>query len=117
MKHSQCASQSTANDTIISDSTKSGLEQHQNHEKISLDRTNDSVYSTTTNVVKAIMLLSQGVEKGAAVEYLNLVRHVGIELRSLLTSVDTLASIFPPQALKYNSKNVPKILSRRLIKI
>lgn len=104
MKHSQCTPQNAANESNTSDSTKSGMEQQTHHEKISLDRSNDCVYSTTTNVVKAIMLLSQGVERGTAVEYLNLVRHVGIELRSLLTSVDTLASIFPPPALKYNSK-------------
>lgn len=65
-----------------------------------LDRSNDAVYSATTNVVKAIMSLSQGVEKAAAIEYLDLVRNVGIELRALLSSVDTLASIFPPQAHK-----------------
>lgn len=66
-----------------------------------LDRTNDAVYTATTNVVKAIMSLSQGVEKAAAIEYLDLVRNVGIELRALLSSVDTLASIFPPQAHKW----------------
>lgn len=68
---------------------------------LALDRTNDAVYSATTNVVKAIMSLSQGVEKAAAVEYLDLVRNVGIELRALLSSVDTLASMFPPQAHKW----------------
>lgn len=68
---------------------------------LSLDRSNDHVYGATTKVVKAIMLLSQGVEKAAAVEYLDLVRHVGVELRTLLSSVDTLASIFPSQALRY----------------
>lgn len=67
---------------------------------LALDRTNDAVYTATTNVVKAIMSLSQGVEKSAAIEYLDLVRNVGIELRALLSSVDTLASIFPPQAHK-----------------
>lgn len=68
---------------------------------LSIDRTNDNVYSTTTNVVKAIMSLSHGVEKAAAVEYIDLVRFVGIELRTLLSAVDTLASTFPSQALKY----------------
>lgn len=67
---------------------------------LALDRTNDGVYSATTNVVKAIMLLSQGVEKAVAIEYLDLVRNVGIELRALLSSVDVLASLFPPQAHK-----------------
>lgn len=68
---------------------------------LALDRSNDPVYAATTSVVKAIMALSQGVEKAVAMDYLELVRNVGIELRALLASVDTLASIFPPQALKY----------------
>lgn len=63
-----------------------------------LDRTNDFVYTATTSVVKAIMALSQGVEKAVAVEYLDLVRNVGVELRELLSSVDKLSSQFPPQA-------------------
>lgn len=65
------------------------------------DRSNDYVYFATTKVVKAIMSLSQGVEKAASVQYLELVRHVGVELRALLSSVDELASIFPSNALKY----------------
>lgn len=82
--------------------TKFDRQQHKEISKtISLDRTNDNVYVATTKVVKAIMSLSQGVEKAAAVEYLNLVRHVGVELRALLSSVDGLASIFPSHALKY----------------
>lgn len=44
------------------------------------------------------MALSQGVEKAVAVEYLDLVRNVGVELRELLSSVDKLSSQFPPQA-------------------
>lgn len=66
----------------------------------SLDRSNDAVYGATTNVVKAIMTLTQGVEKAAAADYLDLVRNVGIELRALLSSVDALSSIFPAQAHK-----------------
>lgn len=76
-------------------------QQKETSKTLSIDRTNDNIYLATTNVVKAIMLLSKGVEKAAASEYLELVRYVGIELRQLLSSVDALASIFPPQALKY----------------
>lgn len=64
------------------------------------DRTNDVVYAATTSVVKAIMALSQGVERAVASDYLDLVRNVGIELRALLSSVDSLAAIFPVQATK-----------------
>lgn len=65
-----------------------------------LDRTNDLVYNCTTNVVKAIMSLSHGVEKSMLNEYLNLVKAVGIELRELLGTVDKLSAHFPPQTHK-----------------
>ncbi|XP_075215435.1 protein tyrosine kinase 2 Fak isoform X2 [Lycorma delicatula] len=63
-----------------------------------LDRTNDKVYDCTTSVVKAVMALSQGVQQSEADQYLELVRRVGLELRALLTSVDTLIRIFPASA-------------------
>jgi focal adhesion kinase 1 len=63
-----------------------------------LDRTNDRVYDSTTSVVKAIMELTQGVQKPWRVEYLDLVRSVGLELRGLLGSVDELVDIFPDSA-------------------
>ena len=66
-----------------------------------LDRTNDAVYGATTSVVKTIMTLSQGVEKAIAVEYLDLVKNVGLELRNLLGSVDALSGSFPQQAHKF----------------
>ncbi|CAD7087818.1 unnamed protein product [Hermetia illucens] len=77
----------------------------------SLDRSNDAVYAATTNVVKAIMTLSQGVEKANASEYLDLVKNVGIELRSLLGSVDTLSVVFPSQAHK-EVEMAHKVLSK-----
>nr|CAD7597640.1 unnamed protein product [Timema genevievae] len=63
-----------------------------------LDRTNDKVYECTTSVVKAVMSLSQGVQQSKADQYLELVRRVGMELRSLLSSVDFLVPIFPISA-------------------
>lgn len=67
---------------------------------VALDRTNDTVYLATTSVVKAIMTLSQGVERAVAAEYLDLVKNVGFELRALLASVDHLSTVFPAQAHK-----------------
>lgn len=67
---------------------------------VALDRTNDTVYTATTSVVKAIMVLSHGVERAVAAEYLDLVKNVGFELRSLLASVDHLSGVFPAQAHK-----------------
>lgn len=63
-----------------------------------LDRTNDRVYDCTTCVVKAVMALSQGVQQNHVDQYLQLVRRVGLELRALLTSVDTLVTYFPTSA-------------------
>jgi len=63
-----------------------------------LDRSNDKVYDCTTCVVKAIMELTQGVQKPGRVEYLELVRNVGLELRNLLGSVDDLVDTFPDYA-------------------
>lgn len=100
-KHSQDTGQSSTNEMNTQSALSTNDRQMQREVSKSLDRTNDNVYSATTKVVKAIMALSHGVEKAAAIEYLELVRHVGIELRTLLSSVDTLASIFPPHALKY----------------
>ena len=68
-----------------------------------IDRGNDPVYTATTNVVKAIMTLSQGVEKAVANDYLDLVKNVGIELRALLASVDILSRVFPAHAHKYEN--------------
>uniref|UniRef100_A0A224YYY1 non-specific protein-tyrosine kinase n=1 Tax=Rhipicephalus zambeziensis TaxID=60191 RepID=A0A224YYY1_9ACAR len=59
------------------------------------DRTNDHVYECTTRVVRSVMQLSQGVTEARAEEYLELVKHVGLELRSLLASVDDLMTFFP----------------------
>lgn len=62
-----------------------------------LDRQNDPIYKCTTNVVRAVMTLSSGVEKSNMSEYLDLVKDVGLELRSLLGTVDQISSQFPPQ--------------------
>nr|XP_037271473.1 LOW QUALITY PROTEIN: focal adhesion kinase 1-like [Rhipicephalus microplus] len=59
------------------------------------DRTNDHVYECTTRVVRSVMQLSQGVTEARAEEYLELVKNVGLELRSLLASVDDLMTFFP----------------------
>lgn len=59
-----------------------------------LDRSNDKTYECTTNVVKAVMCLSQGVQQSHADQYLDLVRKVGLELRMLLSSVDGLVDLF-----------------------
>lgn len=63
------------------------------------------MYIATTSVVKAVMALSQGVDKANSSEnssetYLDLVRKVGEELRALLGAVDVMAHRFPSQAHK-----------------
>ena len=61
-----------------------------------LDRAHDKVYDATTSVVRAVMLLSQGVQQAKSDNYVDLVKKVGLELRTLLTSVDQLVPHFPP---------------------
>lgn len=63
-----------------------------------LDRSNDKVYDCTTQVVKAVMTLSQGVQQSHADQYLDLVRNVGLDLRALLASVDQIITLFPSSA-------------------
>ena len=65
-----------------------------------VDRKNDQIYLCTTNVVRAIMTLSSGVEKSQIDEYLELVKTVGLELRTLLGTVDLISAKFPPQTHK-----------------
>lgn len=90
----RCTTPSSADDKL-------GNKKNEPNKKMALDRTNDTVYTCTTNVVKAIMTLSQGVEKAYASEYLELVRNAGVELRSLLGAVDQLSACFPATAHKY----------------
>lgn len=76
-----------------------------------LDRTNDKVYECTTQVVRAVMALSQGVQQSHADQYLELVRKVGLELRSLLSSVDSLVDLFN-SAAKREVELAHKVLSK-----
>ncbi|CAO1301357.1 unnamed protein product [Diamesa serratosioi] len=76
-----------------------------------LDRKNDQVYVCTTNVVKAIMKLSQGVERSMMGEYLEMVKCVGLELRTLLGTVDKISTNFPAQTHK-EVEMAHKVLSK-----
>lgn len=76
-----------------------------------VDRKNDQIYLCTTNVVRAIMTLSSGVEKSQIDEYLELVKTVGLELRTLLGTVDLISSNFPPQTHK-EVEMAHKVLSK-----
>lgn len=81
-----------------------------------LDRTNDKVYDSTTQVVKAIMSLSQGVQQGIVEQYLDLVRKVGLELRSLLMSVDEIVTAFPQPAQR-EVEMAHKVLSKDMAEL
>ncbi|XP_058790088.1 focal adhesion kinase 1 [Phymastichus coffea] len=81
-----------------------------------LDRTNDKVYDCTTSVVRAVMALSQGVQQSRADQYLDLVRNVGIELRALLSSVDSLVEILPATAHR-EVEMAHKVLSKDMAEL
>lgn len=42
--------------------------------------------------------MTSGVQAGFVAQYLELVRKVGVDLRSLLSTVDILVAVFPPAA-------------------
>ncbi|XP_059088260.1 focal adhesion kinase 1-like isoform X3 [Tigriopus californicus] len=65
-----------------------------------LDRTNDTVYESTTAVVRAVMALSQNVQQRKTSLYLDNVKRVGLELRHLLAAVDHLVPAFPTPSHK-----------------
>jgi len=82
-----------------------------------LDRQNDKTYECTTRVVKSIMELTQAVQNSGRVEYIDLVRNVGIELRALLGSVDNMVYIFPDSAkdeVKIYTKSILLHLKQRM---
>lgn len=81
-----------------------------------LDRTNDHVYEATTQVVKAVMALSQGVKESHADQYLDLVRKVGLELRTLLTSVDGIVNQFPSSSHR-EVEMAHKVLSKDMAEL
>ncbi|CAH1725161.1 unnamed protein product [Aphis gossypii] len=81
-----------------------------------LDRTNDKVYECTTLVVKAVMTLSQGVQQNQTDRYLELVKEVGLQLRALLTSVDSLVPYFPQSAHK-QVEMAHKVLSKDMAEL
>ncbi|CAH1111206.1 unnamed protein product [Psylliodes chrysocephalus] len=81
-----------------------------------LDRTHDRVYECTTDVVRAVMSLSQGVQQAVADQYLDLVKKVGVELRSLLASVDEIVSSFPTQAQR-EVEMAHKVLSKDMAEL
>ncbi|XP_044263167.1 focal adhesion kinase 1 isoform X6 [Tribolium madens] len=81
-----------------------------------LDRTNDKVYDSTTQVVKAVMALSQGVQQSHADQYLDLVRRVGLELRGLLASVDEIVNFFPTSAQR-EVEMAHKVLSKDMTEL
>lgn len=76
-----------------------------------IDRQNDPIYKCTTNVVRAVMALSSGVEKSNMGEYLELVKNVGLELRNLLGTVDQISLQFPSQTHK-EVEMAHKVLSK-----
>ncbi|XP_072026060.1 focal adhesion kinase 1-like isoform X2 [Amphiura filiformis] len=60
-----------------------------------IDRTGDEVFTNTTNVVKAVMEMVNMVHAVKSDQYVNLVRDIGLALKTLLASVDNLYSSLP----------------------
>ncbi|CAL1531010.1 unnamed protein product [Lymnaea stagnalis] len=65
-----------------------------------LSRVNDSVYDSTTNVVRAVMTMTKDAPRVEAEGYLEMVKKVGSELRTLLAKVDEVMPSLPPDSHK-----------------
>ncbi|XP_013077810.1 focal adhesion kinase 1 isoform X7 [Biomphalaria glabrata] len=76
-----------------SDSTDTGSLQ-----KIS--RVNDSVYDSTTSVVRAVMMMTKEAPHVDAEGYLEMVKKIGSELRVLSSKVDEVMPTLPPETHK-----------------
>lgn len=90
----------TPNDDTSHQRSQTPAEDRTASRNTQLDRNNDAVYAATTSVVKAIMELSRGVENAATKSYLEMVKNVGVQLRTLLASVDELSGTFPTNVHK-----------------
>ena len=84
--------------------------------KVDLDRTDDQVYHTTTNVVRCVMAMSKEVTQNKSADYVELVKSVGVELRALLASVDSLIETLPPDS-HANIEMAHKVLSSDMAKL
>ncbi|XP_041484062.1 focal adhesion kinase 1-like isoform X3 [Lytechinus variegatus] len=62
---------------------------------LDMDRTDDYVFENTTQVVRSVMEMVNLVHAVKSDQYVNLVRDIGLALKSLLSSVDTLYSDLP----------------------
>ncbi|XP_033122911.1 focal adhesion kinase 1-like isoform X5 [Anneissia japonica] len=83
---------------------------------LDLDRTNDHVFENTTNVVKAVMDMANMVHCVKAEQYVDLVKDIGMSLKTLLASVDTVLVDLPEQAHR-NVEMAHKVLSSDLAKL
>ncbi|KAL4235721.1 putative serine/threonine protein phosphatase [Mactra antiquata] len=75
-----------------------------------LDRSNDSVYDSTTAVVRSVMSLSQKAPACKGDELVDLIKAVGLELRGLLGSVDDYSKDLSP-GLRREIEMAQKVLS------
>lgn len=92
---------SDSRSSSTSDSTEGGAllaqKQSQNNQP---NRVNDKVYESTTSVVRAVMTMTKEAPMAEPEGYLIMVRTIGQELRSLLSSVDEVVNRLPQENVK-----------------
>ncbi|KAL8623580.1 hypothetical protein ACOMHN_000185 [Nucella lapillus] len=102
IQHSQAiAVRRTSTDSrssSASDSTEGGVAPLQQQGR--LDRSSDRVYEWTTSVVRAVMTMTREAPSVEPQTYLNMVKVIGQELRSLLASVDDIITHLPQDNTK-----------------
>ncbi|XP_053394577.1 focal adhesion kinase 1-like isoform X6 [Mercenaria mercenaria] len=104
-------SSSTSDHDIPSSTPKPSIPSTPTLTKESLDRSNDSVYDSTTAVVRSVMSLSQKAPSTRADELVDLIKAVGLELRGLLASVDEYSQELPQTQQKEQIEMAQKVLS------
>ena len=62
---------------------------------IELDRSNDDIYTSTTATVRAVMDMTRGVQASKSDLYVELVKCIGLKLKTLLSSVDEAMPSLP----------------------
>ncbi|XP_071953746.1 focal adhesion kinase 1-like isoform X3 [Antedon mediterranea] len=83
---------------------------------LDLDRTNDLVFENTTNVVKAVMNMANMVHCVKSEQYVDLVKDIGMALKTLLASVDNVLEELAEQTHR-DVQMAHKVLSSDLAKL
>ena len=64
---------------------------------MTVDRSDDRVYTSTTSVVRAVMDMTRAVHQATPDQYIDMVKRIGVQLKELLGSVDEQLQTLPSE--------------------